>query len=152
MENGNILIFDNGTHRLDHPIPHSRVIEVDPATKEIVWSYQEHYPFDFYSPLISGAQRLPNGNTLICEGSFGRIFEVTMEREVVWEYVNPYFVAPPLPEGCATGQPCIPGVSVSEGTGRTVVVSRVGAMAAASALSGPHGYQVGRGCGHRPYP
>jgi hypothetical protein len=99
LENGNILIFDNGTHRVDHPVPHSRVIEVDPATKEIVWSYQEHYPFDFFSPYISGAQRLPNGNTLICEGSFGRIFEVTMEREVVWEYVNPYFVAPPLPEG-----------------------------------------------------
>ncbi len=99
LENGNILIFDNGTHRLDHPVPHSRVIEVDPATKEIVWSYQEHYPFDFFSPYISAAQRLPNGNTLICEGSFGRIFEVTMEGEVVWEYINPYFVAPAFPEG-----------------------------------------------------
>ncbi len=56
----------------------------------------------FPEPLLAdpcGAQRLPNGNTLICEGSFGRIFEVTMEREVVWEYVNPFFVAPPLPEG-----------------------------------------------------
>jgi outer membrane protein assembly factor BamB len=95
LENGNLLIFDNGTHRLDHPVPHSRVIEVDRATQEVVWSYQEHYPFDFFSPYISNAQRLPNGNTLICEGSFGRLFEVTPAYEVVWEYVNPYFVANP---------------------------------------------------------
>ena len=39
----------------------------------------------------SNAQRLPNGNTLICEGDFGRLFEVTAESELVWEYVNPYF-------------------------------------------------------------
>jgi hypothetical protein len=91
LPNGNLLIFDNGTHRLDAPLPFSRVIEVDPATKEIVWSYQAQPPFDFFSPLISNAQRLPNGNTLICEGSFGRLFEVTREGELIWEYVNPYF-------------------------------------------------------------
>lgn len=94
LENGNILIFDNGTHRLDHPIPFSRVIEVDPATKEIVWTYQEGYVSQFFSPFISNAQRLPNGNTLICEGSFGSIFEVTHDGEVVWEYVNPHFIEP----------------------------------------------------------
>jgi hypothetical protein len=96
LPNGNLLIFDNGVHRLDHPTPYSRVIEVDPATKDIVWSYQEPQVFDFFSPYISNAQRLPNGNTLICEGSFGRLFEVTPERELVWEYVNPFFEASPL--------------------------------------------------------
>jgi hypothetical protein len=95
LENGNILIFDNGTHRLDHNLPYSRVIEVDPVTKEIVWSYQESYPSNFFSPLISNATRLPNGNTLICEGSFGRIFEVTQDGEVVWEFINPHFHTPP---------------------------------------------------------
>ena len=35
---------------------------------------------------------MPNGNTLICEGSPGRIFEVTLNKEIVWEYVNPFFV------------------------------------------------------------
>jgi hypothetical protein len=94
LENGNILIFDNGTHRLDHPIPFSRVIEVDRATKEIVWTYQEGYVSQFFSPFISNAQRLPNGNTLICEGSFGRIFEVTHDGETVWEYINPHFIEP----------------------------------------------------------
>jgi outer membrane protein assembly factor BamB len=91
LPNGNILIFDNGPHRLDQSFPFSRVIEVNPSSNEIVWSYQEAVQTNFYSPRISNAQRLPNGNTLINEGLFGRFFEVTPEGEVVWEYVNPYF-------------------------------------------------------------
>jgi hypothetical protein len=91
LPNGNLLIFDNGTHRLDDHLPYSRVIEVDPATKRVVWFYQDTPPSNFFSPIISNAQRLPNGNTLICEGTFGRLFEVTRQAEVVWEYVNPYF-------------------------------------------------------------
>lgn len=92
--NGNLLIFDNGTHRLDHGTPYSRVLEIDPTTDQIVWSYQDRPLSNFFSPYISNAQRLPNGNTLICEGSFGRIFEVTTDGQVVWEYVNPYFAPP----------------------------------------------------------
>jgi hypothetical protein len=91
LPNGNILIFDNGPHRLDQSFPFSRVIEVNPSSNEIVWSYQEAVQTNFFSPRISNAQRLPNGNTLINEGLFGRFFEVTSEGEVVWEYVNPYF-------------------------------------------------------------
>ncbi len=91
LPNGNILIFDNGPHRLDHVFPFSRVIEVNPTTSEIVWIYQEGFPPSFYSDRISNAQRVPNGNTLINEGQFGRFFEVTPTGEVVWEYVNPYF-------------------------------------------------------------
>ncbi len=91
LPNGNVLIFDNGPHRLDESFPFSRVVEVNPATNEIVWKYQEPRPFNFYSPRISNAQRLPNGNTLINEGVFGRFFEVTPDGDVVWEFVNPYF-------------------------------------------------------------
>ena len=47
--------------------------------------------YSFYSPLISSAQRLPNGNTLITEGSGGRMIEVTSEHELVWEYISPYY-------------------------------------------------------------
>jgi hypothetical protein len=95
LPNGNVLVFDNGTHRRDSPATFSRVIEVDPKTSEIVWRYQDRSLFEFFSPYISGAQRLPNGNTLICEGCHGRIFEVTAGGEVVWEYVNPHFYEEP---------------------------------------------------------
>jgi hypothetical protein len=91
LPNGNILLFDNGPHRLDESFPFSRAIEVNPATNQIVWKYQEPRTFNFYSARISGAQRLPNGNTLINEGLFGRFFEVTTDGDVVWEYVNPHF-------------------------------------------------------------
>ncbi len=95
LPNGNLLIFDNGPHRFDHSFPYSRVLEIEVATKEIAWTYQEPRVSDFFSPRISNAQRLPNGNTLINEGWFGRFFEVTGAGEVVWEYVNPYFTETP---------------------------------------------------------
>ncbi len=91
LPNGNLLLFDNGPHRLDQSMPFSRVIEVELATKQIVWKYQERREYEFFSPRMSNAQRLPNGNTLICEADFGRLFEVTVQGELVWEYVNPYF-------------------------------------------------------------
>ena len=91
LANGNILLFDNGPHRLDQSFPFSRVLEISPATKAIVWKFQEPRVTDFFSPRLSNAQRLPNGNTLINEGWFGRLFEVTPKGEIVWEYVNPYF-------------------------------------------------------------
>jgi uncharacterized protein (UPF0248 family) len=94
LGNGNILIFDNGVHRLDDSMPFSRVIEVNPATNEIVWKYQDRPVWNFFSPRMGNAQRLPNGNTLVCESSFGRVFEVTKGGEIVWEYVNPFFGKP----------------------------------------------------------
>ena len=60
----------------------------------IVWEYREKRESDFFSPRISNAQRLANGITLICEGDFGRLFEVTASGKLVWEYVNPYFGGP----------------------------------------------------------
>lgn len=84
---GRVLVFDNGTH---HPIvPHSRVVEVDPLTDRIVWQYQPKVVFSFFSGHIGGAERLDNGNTLICEGQSGRVFEVTPESEICWEWINP---------------------------------------------------------------
>jgi hypothetical protein len=87
LPNGNVQIFDNGMHR--HGVPRSRVIEVDTKTDEIVWEYLATPEIQFFSAHISGADRLPNGNVLICEGAPGRIFEITLEGRVVWEWVNP---------------------------------------------------------------
>jgi hypothetical protein len=104
LPNGNILIFDNGVHRLDDSMPFSRVIEVDPATNKIAWKYQDKPAWNFFSPRMGNAQRLPNGNTLVCESSFGRFFEITRDGAIVWEYVNlffgkPFFAGPPTTEG-----------------------------------------------------
>jgi hypothetical protein len=103
---GNILLFDNGGWssygyfgmprfiRLS-----SRVIEFNPVTLDIVWEYQQYsnrlwFPrfgedHRFYSSVMSSAQRLPNGNTLITEGTNARVFEVTNTSTIVWEYVAP---------------------------------------------------------------
>ncbi len=92
LPNGNVLIFDNGANRKHLAPGFSRVIEVNPAANSIVWEYRDSPATSFFSPNISGARRLPNGNTLITEGRFGRMFQVTPDGETVWEYINPYFL------------------------------------------------------------
>jgi hypothetical protein len=112
---GNILVFDNGG-AAGYGIPnpgsrnglhnalrdYSRVLEIDPTTLEVVWKCGSRGMPDrarggptqnirIYSNFISSAQRLPNGNTLITEGSSGRIIEVTPTLEIVWEYLSPYY-------------------------------------------------------------
>ena len=69
----------------------SSVLEIDPATKQTVWEYKGKPRHTFFSPHISGCQRLASGNTLICEGVWGRIFEVTPEGDTVWDFVSPHF-------------------------------------------------------------
>jgi len=96
---GNLLVFDNGGssgYGFDNPMArggygglaraNSRVLEIDPVKLELVWSYTGN---GFFATNISGAQRLPNGNTLITEGPGGRLFEVTPQRRIVWEFINP---------------------------------------------------------------
>jgi hypothetical protein len=60
-------------------------MEIDPVTMKRVWMYNGA---GFFSTNISGAQRLPNGNTLITEGAGGRVFEVTPDSKIVWEFMN----------------------------------------------------------------
>lgn len=109
---GNILIFDNGGwagYGAPNPASadgvknawrdYSRILEINPVTLDIEWRYSPYeanlpQPTDsyrFYSPYISNMQRLENGNTLINEGSNGRIFEVTRDHEIVWEYISPWW-------------------------------------------------------------
>ena len=60
------------------------------APAELDWSWPEDLTPDFHSPNISGAQRMPNGNTLICEGNPGHLFEINGTGDVVWEYITAY--------------------------------------------------------------
>ncbi len=84
---GNILIFNNGWAQ--PPVNYSSIIEMDPNTGEKVWEYKSKSNNSFYSHHISGVQRLPNGNTFVCSGTSGHMFEVTNKGEVVWEYISP---------------------------------------------------------------
>ena len=83
LEDGNILIFDNGLRR-----KYSRVIELNPQSEEIIWQYVANPPGSFYSSTGGKSQRLPNGNTLITDTKKGRVFEITRDREIVWEFYN----------------------------------------------------------------
>ncbi len=95
LENGNITFFANGMNNLYQPV-HSRAMELDPRTGEITWFYRDPQSWCFFSPVMGGVQRLPNGNTLINEAVTGRFFEVTHEGDMVWEFINPYFLEVPV--------------------------------------------------------
>jgi hypothetical protein len=101
---GDILIFNNGEGR-----PNGNYSSVDQFTPPVnargdytldnnaayaptslTWSYQANPEQSFYANHISGAQRLANGHTLICDGPAGTFFQVTDSGTKVWEYVNPY--------------------------------------------------------------
>lgn len=86
---GNIVVFDNGASPYKD-LAHagcSFIVELDPLENKTVWVYDDRE--FFHSNFTSAVQRLPNGNTLITEAWHGRIFEVTQEKETVWEYVLP---------------------------------------------------------------
>jgi len=102
-DEGNIIVFNNGAGRSDR---YSTVDEIippinDEGTYEIIdnqaygpkyqtWVFQTENPQDMYSTITSNVQRLPNGNTMICSSNQGHFLEVTKEKEVVWDYLNPY--------------------------------------------------------------
>jgi hypothetical protein len=96
---GNMLVFDDQGGAGFPPASlgiyaGSRILEIDPVKKEIVWQYTGENSgrpvWSFFSSFVSSARRLPNGNTLIDEGMTGRFFQITPDGEIVWEYVTPY--------------------------------------------------------------
>ena len=110
---GHILVFNNNNPGPDGQ--HSAVVELEPPADDMgryvipetapygpttpLWSYTAPDKTSFHSNFISGAQRLPNGHTLITSGAQGRFFEVTPEGEIVWEYATPYSGNVRLPDG-----------------------------------------------------
>ncbi len=84
LSNGHVLLFDN---RGDHVKGGgSRILELDPASSRIAWSYAGTSKQPFRSDKSGGQQRLPNGNTLVSEDDAGRVFEVNPSGKIVWEY------------------------------------------------------------------
>lgn len=100
---GNLLVFSNGDSFRDRAF--STVVEIVPPLNDDgtyaltdgvfgpdapVWEWSATPPEDMFAPFVSGAQRLPNGNTLITEGTEGHLREVNPDGEIVWEYISPY--------------------------------------------------------------
>jgi len=104
---GNLTCFNNGVNR-----KFSSVDEITPPVdtggnysivtgsafgpKNLTWTYQTTPPSSLYALDISGAQRLPNGNTIICSGPTGTFYEVTYAGAVAWKYINPVTNTGPL--------------------------------------------------------
>lgn len=110
---GNILVFNNGWFRADGR-SFSSVMEIRPAgygRAQLVWNYFAAQPTSFFAPIVSGAQRLANGNTLITEGTTGRLFEVTRTRTLVWQYVNPVTAQGPLTRSATPANIAIRGLN-----------------------------------------
>ncbi len=92
LANGHILLLDNQGHFL-HGKNHSRVIEFDPATLGVTWSYTGGGKNAFYTDAYGRAERLPNGNTLIADAANARVIEVTEAGEIAWSYRMPRIYA-----------------------------------------------------------
>jgi len=85
LANGNVLLFDNNGGENGA----SRVIEINPASGDVEWSYDGEPSNILYSQMCGAATRLANGNTLATESDAGRAVEVTPDGEIVWDYRNP---------------------------------------------------------------
>lgn len=112
-DSGKILIFNNGNGRPGPDYSTAEILvptqdayggyilpETDPfgpTTTE--WKYGNDFGEGFYSPYLSNAQRLENGNMLVNPGSTGEIFEIDEEKDIVWRYVIPLFGDFPASQG-----------------------------------------------------
>jgi len=106
---GNLMAFSNEVRGAAPP--YSQVVEfVPPLNPDGSYQIEPGQPFGpveaswtfsdgFFSPFISGAQRLANGNTLVNFGPQGRIVEATAQGEIVWEYWSPYSGEVRMPDG-----------------------------------------------------
>jgi len=122
---GNFLLFNNGAP--DAGRAWSSVDEIVPPLEQgatyarganktfgpevAAWSYTAPNRSDLFASHISGASRLPNGNTLVCDGEQGRIFEVTPDGTTVWDYLVPVSEADAfVPMGGMPGVTWLPAV------------------------------------------
>lgn len=114
VQGGAVMVFNNGAGRPAGPYSSVDVLELPmdslghypPAgptgwgPDTLLWSYvASPVPTDFYSSVVSGAERLPNGNTLICSGLNGLVFEIDSSENTIWQYINPVTLGGPMTQG-----------------------------------------------------
>jgi hypothetical protein len=83
---GRILVFNNGRHDRNG-YRRSMIQSIEPATGELAWQYGSQF---FYSSVAGTVQKLPGPNIMVASSHGGRIFEITPQGEIVWEWVPPY--------------------------------------------------------------
>lgn len=119
VDGGKIMVFNNGYARpggsyssidiIDPPVNNNGVYTLlngqAYGPNSFDWTYEDSPVTNFFSSYISGAQRLLNGNTLICKGSTGDFFEVDYNGSVVWRYRNPVGVNGPASQGDDFSEP-----------------------------------------------
>ena len=120
-DEGKVLIFNNGFNRpsnyssIDIMVPtenpdgsYTLPIGKKIGPENFEWTYiDQEDPVNFYSKILSNAQRLPNGNTMICEGTKGKFFEIDKDKNIVWTYVSPIGNNGPLSQG---DEPAVKGI------------------------------------------
>ena len=104
LENGNVMLFDNGLHRkylkdgdpleAGTAFEASRILEVNPKTDKVEWEWIDPKHL-IYSNICGSAQRLPNGNTLICESKKGIFYELAYNKDIIWKYQSPFVIKRP---------------------------------------------------------
>lgn len=110
QDEGKIMIFNNGTDRGYSSVDIINPLQTSPGVYDYnsttgfsplntEYSYTAPTNTDFYSSIVSSGQRLPNGNTLICDGDSGYLFEIDSNDNIVWEYVNPEGISGPVAQG-----------------------------------------------------
>ena len=83
---GNLLVFNNGYHDLA-AYRQSSIVEIDPVANKKVWEFRKR---GFYSSTGGTQQSLPNGNLLVTSSQGGRVFELTRDGRIVWQWSPPY--------------------------------------------------------------
>jgi hypothetical protein len=104
LDNGHILLLDNQGH-FARGQRWSRVIEFDPTTSGVPWSYTGGHRNAFFTDSYGRVQRLPNGNTLVADAASARVFEVTPEGTIAWNYRMPRIYAKNLGDPGETPHP-----------------------------------------------
>lgn len=88
---GNIVVFNNGDAHLGlNRTPGSNLLELDPETDQTRILYPKQGQTGFFTDIMGSHQLLPNGNRLITESMYGRVFEIDNRGNIVWEYIKPY--------------------------------------------------------------
>ncbi len=96
LDSESVMVLECGGHLAGCEVGNSEILRIDIKTNNIVWEFTELWAVAFYAPCKASFQQLPNGNTLICEGDMGRLFEVTEDKEIVWEFINPFYYPSPI--------------------------------------------------------